>query len=103
MECAGNRNFQKQWRVSHVPAVAEDDDLEQRRESSLQTSLDGYDEEDSEKKRYWSCWKPELKTMGRCNLSLLVVIQLCVCCVCLVLVVSYLSLVVRYCCMLCVV
>ena len=45
-----------------------DDDLEQRREPSLQTSLDGYDEEDSEKKCHHRCWKPDLKTIGRCNL-----------------------------------
>ena len=50
-----------------------DDDLEQRRESSLQTSLDGYDEEDSEKKCYLSCWKPDLKTIGRCNLFWVIV------------------------------
>ena len=54
---------------------SKDDGLEQKREPSSQMSLDGYDEEDSEKKCYQSCWKPDLKTMGRCNLSLLVVIQ----------------------------
>ena len=65
----------------HIVSANEDkdhrkeDDLEQRREPSLQMILGGYDEEDSEKKCYQSCWKPDLKTMGRCNLSLLVVIQ----------------------------
>ena len=54
---------------------SKENDLEQKREPSLQMSLVGYDEEDSEKKCYRSCWKPDLKTMGRCNLSLLVVIQ----------------------------
>ena len=52
-----------------------DDDLEQRREPSLQMSLAGYDEEDSEKKCYRSCWKPDLKTIGRRGLSLSVVSQ----------------------------
>ena len=50
-----------------------EDDLEQKRKSPSQMSLDGYDEEDSERKCYRSCWKPDLKTMGRCNLSLSVV------------------------------
>ena len=52
-----------------------EDDLEQRREPPLQMSWEDNDEEDSEKKCFRSCWKPDLKTMGRCNLSLLVVIQ----------------------------
>ena len=52
-----------------------DDDLEQRREPSLQMSLAGYDEEDSEKKCYRSCRKPDLKTIGRRSLSLSVVSQ----------------------------
>ena len=47
-----------------------EDDLEQKRKSPSQMSLDGYDEEDSERKCYRSCWKPDLKTMGRCNLFL---------------------------------
>ena len=47
------------------------DDLEQRREPSLRMTLGGYDEEDSEKKCYPSCWKPDLKTVGRCNLFLI--------------------------------
>ena len=52
-----------------------DDDLEQRRESSLPTSLDGYDEEDSKKKCHQRCWKPDLKTIGRCNLIWVIVFQ----------------------------
>ena len=52
-----------------------EDNLEQRREPPLQMSWEDNDEEDSEKKCFRSCWKPDLKTMGRCNLSLLVVIQ----------------------------
>ena len=48
-----------------------ENDLEQKREPSLQMSLVGYDEEDSEKKCYWSCWKPDLKTVGKCNLFLI--------------------------------
>ena len=47
---------------------SKEDDLEQKREPSLQMSLGGYDEENSEKKCYWSCWKPDLKTIGGCNL-----------------------------------
>ena len=50
-----------------------DDDLEQRREFSLQTSWDGYDEEDLEKKYHQRCWKPDLKTIGRCNLIWVIV------------------------------
>ena len=50
---------------------SKENDLEQKREPSLQVSLVGYDEEDSENKCYRSCWKPDLKTVGKCNLFLI--------------------------------
>ena len=54
---------------------SQEDNLEQKRKPSLQMSLEDNGEEDSEKKCYRSCWKPDLKTMGRCNLVLVIVFQ----------------------------
>ena len=47
-----------------------EDDLEQRREPPLQMSWEDNDEEDTEKKCYRGCWKPDLKTMGKCKIYL---------------------------------
>ena len=54
---------------------SQEDNLEQKRKPSLQMSLEDNGEECSEKKCYRSCWKPDLKTMGKCNLFLVIVFQ----------------------------